>query len=276
MSLKNLAKQIKKDKKEDNKSFEEKFLADIDSFLVAHAKQKYSGKSRLAFRPSGYYKCMRKTAYFLMGLKGTGKVYPRSQRIFGVGTATHEYIQEEVFMKMEKFYETVKSSDSPIKLLPPEELPSFGKEGFEIVKQSFAPDMEVKFLDTRWTKKYPISAMVDGFLEYENKPFLFEFKTINTDDFEYLIEPLKDHIKQGALYALSTGIRNVMFMYMDKNTQDIKTFLVNITEGQLEWVRERLVETENFVLNEELPPAEKGRTCTFCEYKKLCDKNLLK
>jgi CRISPR/Cas system-associated exonuclease Cas4 (RecB family) len=266
MSLKKLANKVKKEIKESEKTIEERFIESLDHFLVSQPNDNHP--TRLAFRPSQYYKCIRQTYYFLKGLKGNKKRYPRSERILQVGTALHEWIQTQVLMKMDAL------DDSPIRLLPKEELPSFGKAGIEFIEEHQAPPTEIKFLDYRFTKKFPISAMIDGSLTMMNKNFLFEFKTINPDDFSLLIEPLKEHIKQGAVYSLCTGIRNVMFLYLCKGTQNWKAFLVTYSDEQLAWVVDRIQTTENYVLNDELPPKEESAQCKWCEYKNICSKDL--
>lgn len=265
MGLKSLANQIKKEQREKNKSFEEKFIDEIDKFLVENTNKSTTGQ-RLAFRPSQYYKCERQLFYFLKNVEGEKKVYPRSVRILQVGTRLHEWIQRDVFMEMDR-------KDYPIRLLPKEELPFYGVEGVEIIEDHQAPPMEIKFLDYRFTEKFPISAMIDGALEYEGYPFIFEFKTINPKDFEYLIEPLQDHIKQGAMYSLCTGIRKVMFLYLCKGTQNLKAFTVDYRDDQLQWVINKIRGVEEKVLKNELPDKDANSlTCSFCPYKSLCDK----
>ena len=263
MGLKNLAKKVKEKNAKDSVGIEEKFLKEIDSFLVSPPSN--PTVDRLAFRPSSYYKCTRQLYYFLSAFPKKEKVYPRSQRILQVGTALHEWIQEEILMKMDG-----------IKLLPKEELPNFGRRGLEIVKQSNAPDMEIKFIDSSYTEKFPVSGMVDGFIEYEDISFLFEFKTINPTDFAKLIEAQKDHVKQGAIYALSLGVKRVMFVYLCKGTQNMKAFMVEYNQDQLDWVENRLVKVEEMVINSKLPAKEVGMDCRFCSYKQFCDKDISK
>ncbi|SNS21093.1 protein of unknown function DUF83 [Anaerovirgula multivorans] len=265
MGLRNLAKQIKQKEKEASVTIEEKFIKAIDGFLLTSPKK--PRVDRLAFKPSQYYKCKRQTYYFLGGEKGIKKKYPRSERILQVGTALHEWVQEDVFMSMKELM----GGELEVELLPKEELPNFGKEGLEFLKQSDAPDMEIKFLDHSYTEKFPISGMVDGWMEFDNISFLFEFKTINSKDFSLLIEPLKDHVKQGALYCLSLGVKRVMFLYLCKDTQNLKAYLVTYTDEQIEWVRKHIVGIEKAIDSKELPDKEVNQSCRFCQYKHLCD-----
>lgn len=261
MSLKDLAKKIKKEEKERNKPLEEKFLDAIDKYFIDVANDEDEGHS-LSIKPSSYYKCMRKLWYQLLGFPKKERKYARSQRILQVGTALHEWIQNDILMTMDN-----------IELIPIEELPNYGLEGVEFITEHDASPMEVKFKDYRHTKKYPVSAMTDGAIEFLNERFVFEFKTINSKDFDNLYEPLKDHIKQGAIYCIGTGLNKVMFLYMNKDNQQLKSFLVYYNDKQLNWAKSRIVSIEQYVLNLELPPKEPDDNCKWCEYKYLCDKD---
>lgn len=290
MSLKKLAGKVKKENKSKALPLADKIAKSMDDFITS-GKQYPPRKSRKAFNPSSYYKCMRQMFYKLKGIEEKRKDTPRSQRILQVGTQLHEWVQREVLMKMDGF------EDEPIKIVDKKELPSFEEVDFEIVEHaldlatvrvlegdggeyyeidklySSIPETEVKFLDYRWTKEFPISAMVDGYLEFEGEQFLFEFKTINPKDFDNLIEPLPDHVKQGAIYATSTGIKRVMFLYLCKGTQNWKPYMVEYSDEQIEWVKARIQNTEEYVLNDELPPAEVSQHCRWCSFKKLCEKD---
>ena len=267
--LKDLAKKVKKEKKDSDRTIEELFLEAVDNYLVDSRTKKdeeCEGKS-LSIKPSSYYKCIRKLWYELLGFPKKEKRYPRSIRILENGTVLHEWIQTQVFMDMDK-------GNYSIKLIPAEELPNYGVEGIEFIKEHNAPDMEIKFRDRRFTKLYPVSAMIDGFMEFNNLQMLFEFKTIKPDDFDLLIEPLKDHIKQGAIYALCLGVPRVMFVYYDKGYQHMKAYLVEYNDDQVTWAQMRVQTIEEYLLNLELPPSEPCDSCRFCPYKNLCDKDV--
>lgn len=259
MGLKKLAQQIKQEQKLREKTPGEFFIETLDSYLTKEGKQER--EFRKAFNPSTYYKCQRYLFYRLRGVPEDKVINPRMQRIYRVGTALHNDVQDIV--------------SSCVSLIPYEEMPFYGAKGVELISEHNSHPMEVKFLDYRWTEKIPVSAMVDGAIEFQNIQMLFEFKTINTSDFNILIEPLKDHVKQGALYVLCTGINRVMFLYMDKNTQEYKAYLVEYTEKQLDWVVNRLRYIEGLILANSLPAKEEGRDCRWCGYKKLCEEDKL-
>lgn len=270
MSLAKLAKQIKKENKLLNRTFEELFLSAVDDYIIDSREEREARRNKHpvnAFRPSGYYKCQRQLWYSMKGYPARKKRFPRSERILEVGTKLHEWVQEDILMDMDK------RAGSPVKLIPMTELAAYGQPGIEFIKKHQAADMEIKFKDYRFTTEYPISAMVDGALNFMSKDVLFEFKTINPDDFKLLIEPLQDHIKQGALYSLSLRLP-VLFVYLCKGTQQWKAYLIEYGEEQYEWVKARLAEIEGYLSSNELPPVEPDDGCRWCPYKKLCDADM--
>lgn len=269
MSLAKLARQIKKENKEKNRTIEELFIATLDDFLVkSRLKKAESRKFRPAFNPSSVYKCQRQLWYKLLGFTAKEKTYARSIRILENGAGTHEWVQEDVLMEINE------DDQYPLNLIPLEEIPSYGKNGIEFIREHSAAPTEVKFIDHRFTREIPISAMCDGVFEFMNKQMIFEFKTINPDDFKVLIEPLRDHVKQGALYALCLGIHRVMFLYYNKGNSEWKAFLVEYKKEQLDWIVNRLQTIEGYVIREELPPKEESDQCQWCPFKHLCEKDI--
>ncbi len=265
MSLKNLAKQVIKQNKLANVSTEESLLQVLDAFLINKISSQKS--SRKAFNPSSLYKCGRQVYYSLKDFPENKKVYPRSARILEVGTALHEWVQDHVFMEIAK-------DNGAIQMIPIEELPVYGKEGIEFIREHKSSPMEVKFIDRRYTEQIPISAMVDGAIQFQNKYYIFEFKTINPDDFAQLYEPLLDHRKQAAVYSMCLGITDVIFLYMCKGTQNWKPFIVPYNQDQYDWVVDRLKSLEIDLLSNTLPAPEVTKNCTFCGYKSLCEKDI--
>ena len=261
MGLAALAKQMKKIDKDVNKPLGAQLIADMDTFLVAREQERANKReSRLAVRPSSFGSCIRKQWYFLTEAPRKVSMKGRNVRILNIGTVHHEYTQNEILIPM--------AEQGIIELTPPQEL--VVPDGVEIVLQHQSADTEVKFLDSR--KSVQVSGMVDGAFTYKGIDLLWEYKTMNPNQFESLAEPLPEHIMQGALYAYCLNRRNVLFHYENKGTQDYKAFLVEYGDRQVEWVGERLDKIIEYVESKETPKAEKSFKCSYCDYAHICDK----
>ena len=273
MGLESIAAKVKKDIAENNTPLSERFCNALDTFLVDKGTEYLNERNanrRQAFNPSSYYGCKRKVYYLLSGFPETKKVTAVGERWTGVGTAQHRWVQDEIIMQM------AKNPKYGIDLITPEQLPFYNQEGFEVIKEHGASPLEIKYLDYRFTKKIPISAMVDGAFTFLGRNVVFEFKTIKQEKFNTLFQPLKEHRAQGALYALTFNMP-VMFLYICKNTQNWVPYFVSYTDDQLEKVRNRLLSIENSVLNHELPEKEKSEeNCKYCTFKKYCNKNVVR
>jgi CRISPR/Cas system-associated exonuclease Cas4 (RecB family) len=271
VSLKNLAKQVKKEQAKADEPFNLQFLSEIDSYLVksrVEARTEKNRKKRVAFQPSSYYHCQRNVWYFLNQFSFTDNPTPISERWTEIGSNTHSWIQDDILTPMSK------DKRYKLSLVPKEELSVYGKDGIEFITEHQNSPIEIKFVDRRWTKEIPISAMIDGCMNFMGRDFLYEFKTAKHEKYDPLIYPMKDHIKQGAIYSLCLGGLPVMFHYIDKNTQHWKTFFIEYTQEQLDWVVRRINSIEDYYLRGELPPKEESEeNCRFCAYKKYCKKD---
>jgi CRISPR/Cas system-associated exonuclease Cas4 (RecB family) len=252
------AKEIKNNIKTEGDTFTDL----LDNFIGLKFNVKREG--RLAFRPSSYYKCNRQVWYFLKGFPEKINMTSKTHRILGVGTALHEWVQNNILTELNK-------ESNNFTLLTKFEIPSFNKKGITFIDEHNSSPIEIKFLDERFTHLFPISAMVDGAFEFNNKYYIFEFKTMNSTAYSFLKKPLEDHIKQGAIYSLCLEIPNVMFLYLNKSTEDWKAFNIKYDYKSHDWVKQKLNYLENYVEQDILPEREVSKNCSYCPFKKYCD-----
>lgn len=280
MGLKALAKKVKEEQAEREKTVSEKFIDSIDSYLVKSRNEKYAEESKhtgFYIRPSSYYRCMRQVWYKTLKFPGADQSKARGLRTLEIGTSLHEWVQRDIFMQ----------EDFPFKLIPPEEIPVFGTKGIDIFTKEQnrlenRPEMEIGWIDRRWTEKYHLYSIIDGAIDVYSMYKLFEFKTINPDDYKYLYEPHDDYKKQAALYSLSLDMDDIIFLYLNKGTSEWKAFEYHVTEAQKEWARNRVQKLDSHLVSLTLPEKEiqplpkygaKATTCNWCSYKTLCAKD---
>lgn len=274
MALKNLAKTLNKERKV--KPPQEEFLAMLDKVILELDEEK-EPQPQDRIRPSQIHKCERSIWYSLKKFPMQKKKYPRSVRILDIGTAHHEWIQA-ILMKCI-------TPRHGIRLIMPDEMATMLPKGVEWVKDNSKGgddkymDLETRFRDHRVTSDIPVTGSCDGMMELDWLPgevVAFEYKTINQDDFQYLIQPLKKHILQGAFYCYGFGIRKVLFLYENKNKQEFKAFIYEYTDAQIDWIERKIKRLVAARTSNELPDKNPfdDKECQYCEYRWACDQNL--
>jgi len=109
----------------------------------------------------------------------------------------------------------------------------------------------------------------------DGKPIVVELKSSSGYKFDKLTEPEPDHLKQIQLYMHYFKIPQGILLYENKNTQELKEFIVKY---DLEFAQKTIKELE--VLKEHIekdvvPPIPKvieDWRCRYCEYQKECQR----
>ena len=144
--------------------------------------------------------CMRQMTYDLMKITPTDRVTrpigAELQRTFDVGTWYHIYMQCILYR---------------IGLLEQAEVPVINKD------------------------KY-LNGKADGVFKEEifGEKVVLEIKTMNNWNFtKAVFKPFKKHEFQASLYARELGAKKVLYLYINKDTSEIREFLMPINEEQL-------------------------------------------
>ena len=176
------------------------------------------------FHPSGLLDgCKRAMAFELNQEEKTDKVVnpfpPEILRTFDVGTWYHIYFQAMLFN---------------MGVLEMAEVPVVNEE------------------------KY-LSGHADGVFKAEvfGEKVLLEIKTMNSFQYKKAIfRPFKKHEFQASLYARELGIDKVLYLYINKDTSEIKDFLMPLFEEQLVLADEKMDEVIADVKAKRLPCVE--------------------
>lgn len=144
--------------------------------------------------------CMRQMTYDLMGIAPTDVVTrpigAELQRTFDVGTWYHIYMQCILYR---------------IGYLEQAEVPVINKEKF-------------------------LNGKADGVFKKEvfGEKVVLEIKTMNNWNFtKAVFKPFKKHEFQASLYARELGAKKVLYLYINKDTSEIREFLMPINEEML-------------------------------------------
>lgn len=187
--------------------------------------------------------CPREFAYELKRTAPTDSVYHSIggslQRTFDVGTWYHVYMQMILYRTG---------------LLAQAEVPVINKE------------------------KY-LNGKADGVFKEEvfGEKVVLEIKTMNSWNYgKAVFRPFKKHEFQASLYARELGAKKVLYLYINKDTSEIKEFLMPINEEQLALADAKMTTVLEAIKTGTMPKRTcKEKTCDAamaCAFATLCFK----
>lgn len=214
---------------------------DRDKFFLAFnrfytAVMAPARRARGVFHPSQLLDgCERQMYYDLTGTAPSDTpprgVDGKLQRIFDLGTWHHIYVQSILYQ---------------LGLLERAEVPVVNK------------------------KRY-LSGSADGVFKPEvfGERVVLEIKTMNDFQFKKAVfKPFDKHEFQASIYARELGIGKVLYLYINKNTSEMKEFLVDVNADQLELADRKMNRVIRAVESRKVP----DRTCgdRFCDMASGC------
>ena len=122
-------------------------------------------------------------------------------------------------------------------------------------------------------KNLLLSFLTDGIIKYKDEYYILEVKTEVSSKFWRRDSVDQYHYMQATAYAESFGIDNVIFIYISRDTLDMKSYMLHVTDEMKEELIGRIEECEEYVKRNMLPLKPKDvdkRTCQYCNYLKLC------
>ena len=217
-----------------------------------------SARSRsCTFSPSGM-RCLRKQWFRLRGVETDIIENPDLGLDFRakVGTDRHVAIQTRLKKALGKDWISVKDylEESGIDLDC--EITENGMESLVTVKNP------------------PIKFAVDGIIRIDGRIFLLEIKTCDYSSFEHLTQQKSVHEDQVTLYSAILGIRDVLFLYEDRQNGNMKSYQYTVKESAVAEAKSKMQlvmdMAEKGIAPDRLPKSD--YLCSNCEYaKKCCD-----
>lgn len=255
-SLKNVLRLL--DEVEDVRPVEDCFLSDLKRSIELNDK-KNRRKSSQMYKPSSMG-CVRNMYYQRIGIE------PENQDVSYVlvgicnsGTDIHVRVQTAVSEMKENGIDC--EYIDVAKFVKQREL-----EDVEVVSQV---GMETKLRHN----KYHLSFMCDGIIRYKGKYYILELKTETMNKWfsRKGVDPA--HHAQGTCYSLALGLDNVIFIYINRDTLDMKSYMFTPTQEMLDEIIDKIKYSEECVEKQTAPmkPADvQKKSCTYCNYKERC------
>lgn len=258
-SLKNVAKLIARANTE--VPVEQQFLDDLKRSIELD-DMKNARKPSQTYKPSGM-NCIRSMYYQVIGVD----VEPDSNYVMvGIceaGTDRHERIQNAISKMKEN---------------------GFDCEYIDVGEyvRSRGLDLYLDIVDKcgNETKLYDrvrnISFLCDGIIKYKGKYYIVEFKTESSFKWRDRKGVDPKHYNQARTYSLELQIDSVIFVYINRDIVDMKSYMYEVTQSEREQIIELLNTCQSYVDKQEVPPIPEDtneKKCAYCNYRELCKRD---
>lgn len=240
---------------------EQDFLNDLKRSIEITA-DKYTRLPSKTYKPSGM-NCIRQSYYQIIGVEPDPSSSSYSMvGICNSGTDIHVRIQNAV--------EQMKENGMDCEYI---DVADFVKQRnldyLDIVSKN---GMETKL----YHKKLNMSFMCDGIIRYKGHYYILELKTESS--FKFINRKSVDisHYHQGIAYSLAFGIDEVLFVYINRDVLDMKSFMFNVTQEMKIELVSYIEECDGYVNRKIVPPKPDDvpkKACSYCGYKTQCKKD---
>ncbi len=263
-SLKNVMRLISESKK--TLPPEQDFLNDLKrSIEVSAEKNKRPGSK--SYKPSSM-NCLRAMYYIVTGAESD--LYGETYTGIGIcnsGSDIHQRIQRAVLEMKDNGIdcEYVNVADYVRRR---------NLEYLEVVKE---PDFENGIYETKlFNKALNMSFLCDGIIKYKGEYFILELKTENTNKFWTREGADVSHYNQGTAYSISLQLPNVLFVYINRDVLDMKSFMFTPSDEMKTDLVGKIMTCDEYVAKLTAPPKPidiPKKVCEYCNYKTQCRKD---
>ena len=235
---------------------EKLFLADLKSSIIKTEEKNYHTPSQ-TYKPSSM-QCIRAMYYQRMGVEVQPNFNPSLTMICNSGTDTHKRIQQAITEMKENGYDCN----------------YVDVESY--IHQRYLDDVLQVIDHTEFETKIrhrdlPITFLCDGIIQYKGKYYVLEIKTENSNKFMRRGYVDSKHFDQAIAYATFLNLPEVLFIYVCRDTLDMKSYIYNVTQTMKEDLIGTIQQCEEYVKNQCPPPVNKNpMLCRYCVYESKC------
>lgn len=237
---------------------EKSFLTDLRrSIEITNSKEYRKGSP--SYKPSGMG-CIRQMYYVRTGTDPDNM--DSTHQLIGIcnnGTDTHVRIQTYI----SKMRENGMDCDyvDVAKFVQAREIPDI-----EIISQN---GMETKL----YHKTLNLSFLCDGIIRYRGVYYILELKTEGSNKFWMRQGVDPSHYHQASCYSLALQLDQVIFVYINRDTYDMKSYLFDVTSDMKQEIVGLITNCEDYVQENKVPPKPMdvtSKTCSYCKYRERC------
>lgn len=240
---------------------EQEFLNDFKRSMELSAA-KSSRKPSQSYKPSSM-NCTRNMYYQVIG--ADPDISAPSYTLIGIvnsGSDLHERIQNSV--------STMKSNGMDCEYIDVADF--VDTRGLDYLEIRGHQGVETKL----YHKILNISFLCDGIIKYKNHYYILEIKSETTNKFWNRKGVDPGHYNQATAYSLALGLDNVLFLYVNRDIFDIKSYMFTVTDDMKQDLVGKIEECDGYVSRHIAPPKPEDvskKACEYCPYRSQCRKD---
>lgn len=123
-----------------------------------------------------------------------------------------------------------------------------------------------------------ISGRADAIVSFGNELYVLDIKSINSFLFKNLGQPKEEDLNQIGLYLHFFGIKNGMLLYVNKDTQELKEYVVAYDKERAEKLCQELkglkIKIDANTIPARIHAFPDDKQCQFCQFREICGKAL--
>ena len=119
-----------------------------------------------------------------------------------------------------------------------------------------------------------ISGRADAILCINSENYVLDIKSMNSMIFRNLTEPKKDNVAQLQLYLHYFNIKKGLLLYIDKDKQEMKEFIVDYDENLVQRLLQGFETLKQKIESNVIPPKladySSNWQCQYCQFRDVC------
>jgi len=119
-----------------------------------------------------------------------------------------------------------------------------------------------------------ISGRADAIITLNNELYVVDFKSMNSMVFKNLDQPKEDNLNQIQLYLRYFKIPKGILLYINKDTLELKEFLVEynptVAQKLLKDLSELKIKIDSNIVPDRIPDYPENWQCQYCQFKEIC------
>ena len=249
------------DEAKEEQSVEQRFLNDLERSIEL-TEEKNRRKGSLTYKPSGM-NCMRASYYTITDVEVPETL--TEYNMIGVCNAG-----SDIHVRTQNAVMSMKENGMDCEWVNVE----------EFVKSRELTDLDVvAHTDTEtklYNKRYNMSFMCDGIVKYKDHYYILEFKTEASFKFQNRKEVDPKHYHQATAYSLSFGLDDVIFIYINRDLLQMKSYLLKVTGEMKQELVGYITECDRYIERKKVPPKPQNagpKLCSYCKYREQCHKD---